>query len=802
MERSLKRLRLRHDGLSQDGPRPYLKVRYLKLEQEAIATGEQIRSLSRFIAAQKTAFRKLLKKYKKWSGSSALGERFHAEVLDRPASFTHVSLAETFDRWTVLLQSIRAARLPSKPDNAAAQDGQNGQTIQFHPQTRTPQEDSATIANRFSQAIDTMNDVNFDTAFSELPLGESGSRAVYWVHSEQLIELQVLLLQHLRLYITKPTMEPLSSFSQSPVVTRRSSMSLNGHLDRETDSGVIYLDQPENYAQRQSRSTVDDSELLITASPIRAAVAARWSTSIDDAAVAFRSEKYTEKKGVAKIRRKHLGAFLDASRDFKPWKTAGQAAVADDLEISKNPLTADDARSLLEKKSEIQPLAAVLSKRTRFVGLFNSSSIGQWATLDAQITYSKVAKEDLAGKDWLSNLSRNAKEFPFAVLRVRQEGKFAKDLIEVLDQSHLTERVRGFSLASHAIWDCWRPRGMTAPFWLPAMEKDIRKVPETVTLGRRRSSQMTGTEHGQNSSASSNSEYDRSGSSTAVGAESSATSVPTTPMIERDAMNVTTSALHSIPERKPKKVRLDEGAFDKPSRRKRREETRYWNEYDFPEEDDENGYYIYIDPDREDKWLGQETAQKLFTIFRSMFSKPGPEDVPDEERALIRPLTEVEEDEGAESPSTDSDNESPAGTSRGFFSKHKPRANGYGTVSSHRSVSNNTRLTDLLLPPVDTGYATPSTSSRLLITTLSLVASAVLSVLIFTLAATGRKKQKGEVDAGILLGVIASLFFALVGLTSVLTSRERIGVVNWAVIGTVFCAVCLADGVLVGYVLV
>jgi hypothetical protein len=75
-------------------------------------------------------------------------------------------------------------------------------------------------------------------------------------------------------------------------------------------------------------------------------------------------------------------------------------------------------------------------------------------------------------------------------------------------------------------------------------------------------------------------------------------------------------------------------------------------------------------------------------------------------------------------------------------------------------------------------------------------------VLVFTLATTGRKKQKGEVDAGVLLGVIASLFFALVGLTSVLTVSESIGVMRWAAVGIAFCVVCLADGVLVGWVLV
>jgi hypothetical protein len=253
--------------------------------------------------------------------------------------------------------------------------------------------------------------------------------------------------------------------------------------------------------------------------------------------------------------------------------------------------------------------------------------------------------------------------------------------------------------------------------------------------------------------------------------------------------------------RRQKKVILDESAFEKPSRRKRKEQVRYWNEYDYPSDgDDANAYYIYIDPDKEDKWFGKEIAVKLYARFQSLFTRSD-KIVPDEERALIRPLTE-DEDEGVSSSPTNSDTDTPVKTT--FFSRKRAKL-GYGSISqgsrSHTPQRTNSRLSDLLLPPVETALS-PTTSSRLLISALSLSASSILSILIFTLAATGRKKQKGEVDAGILLGVVASLFFALVGLTSVLTARESVGLVNWVIIGGVFCMVCLADGLLIGWVLV
>ncbi|KIW05147.1 uncharacterized protein PV09_03698 [Verruconis gallopava] len=799
VERVLRKLRSRNVSSGSDVPRPYLSGRYGKLEREAISAGEEIRALSRFVAAQRTAFRKLLKKYKKWSGSTSLEERFRTEVLGRSNSFTNMSMSETFDRWTDLLQAIRTANgsgaLPGLTPLQTSKDRPSSQDTRGRVALRS----SASVVRQLEEAINTVSDVNFDTAFSEVTIGDKGARAIYWIHPEQLIELQVLLLQHFRLYLTKQTIESASPFSQSPILSRRSSVSTRqeGVMERENDCGVIYVDNADDYGVRQSRSTVSESEDSLTC----AAAAARWTSSLDDATIAFRAQGPSPHPGIARIRRKHLGAFLDANRDFKPWKTVGNAASMDLTTPTSTlqSMSLDEARNVLERNKRLEPLVAILCKRTRFLGLSNSSFAGQWATLDTQICYEKMSKDVLTGKDWTSNLMRNCREFPFAILRIRQEGKVAKDVIDLLDKSHLTERIRGFSLASHAIYEFWKPCAMSPPFWIPALSRDIRKVPEHVSLGRRKSSQITVIEHGQNSSASSNSENDRSGSSTAVG-DSSTTSVPNTPMYERDF-----SRLDAIAEVKSaKKIRVDEPSLDKKSRKKGKDERRYWNEYDYPSDDDDdaNAYYIYIDPNKEDKWLGQQTAELLFAKITSIFSR-NKKSITDEERALSQPLTEEEED--SESTTSPSDSELEwAGNKKSFLSKIRGRKrNDYGTMNIHHNQVKraNTQLKHLILPAVET-ESSASTSSRLLITAICLSASVILCVLEGILATTGRKKQKGEVDAGILLGVIASLFFALVGVTSVLTARDGIGIFKWACIAIVFSVVCVADGILVGWILV
>jgi hypothetical protein len=63
--------------------------RILKYQTRVEECGQDIRALDRFVDAQVTAFRKTLKKYKKWTGSTTLGGRFKENVLDNPKSFTH-----------------------------------------------------------------------------------------------------------------------------------------------------------------------------------------------------------------------------------------------------------------------------------------------------------------------------------------------------------------------------------------------------------------------------------------------------------------------------------------------------------------------------------------------------------------------------------------------------------------------------------------------------------------------------------------------------------------------------------------
>lgn len=741
--------------------------------------GEEIRSLSRFIGAQRLAFTKLLKKYKRWAGSEALENRFRTEVLDRPNNFTTVTLDESLEHWTEILQVIRAVRQPHVQARGLLQSKkQQCPNLSSQPDER-PRPMSSVVVSQLEKATNSASDVNFDVAFAEAPIGETGARAVYWVHQDQLIELQVVLLQQMRLYIPNVNQVTLasgpSSLSQSPALTRKNSLSRQpeGQIEKEVDTGMIILDNLQDYARRQSTGTVSDSEDATGKSFMQPAATARWAAS-DEAIVSMNQPRASGKGGPAKVRKKHLAALLNVDRDFTPWKSSGTSTPVDGS-FYTNPdadsMTVEEARSVLAQHTEIQPLAAIFSKRTRFIGLSNTPSAGQWCILDSQISISKAVRDDLVGKEWASKLANGATNFPYAVLEIRSEGLLAKSIIETLDKSHLTERVRGFSLSSHAVWQCWKPKSMSPPFWLPVLNRDIRKVPEAIPLHRRKSNQIQTTCN----KTSTESEHDHTGSSTAVATGESSVSSEPSPVKDSGFGD----RVGNVPSRKKKKVSYHQDALLKDA-----SDTRYWNEYDHPEDgsDDENGYYIYMDPNATNKWPGQETIENMFARVKSLFIAPRPED--EENRGL---LGEHFSSDLSTSP-TSSDDETPVQTMTSAARRQRQRnqssSGRYGTFN------------DISIPSLD--IVSVHSSPRMLIMTLSFTASTIITLIIGILAATGKKKLMDEVDVGIVLGVVGSLLFALVGMVSVVTIHEQIGYLKWTVIGIVFSAICIADGVMVG----
>ncbi|CZT45000.1 uncharacterized protein RSE6_05268 [Rhynchosporium secalis] len=83
--------------------------------------GDDIANLQRFVKAQRVAFHKITKKYKKWTGSGTLGERFNEQVLGNPKSFVRRDFSPLLSQYQDLSVNLRSSTPPdSEPPSSSS----------------------------------------------------------------------------------------------------------------------------------------------------------------------------------------------------------------------------------------------------------------------------------------------------------------------------------------------------------------------------------------------------------------------------------------------------------------------------------------------------------------------------------------------------------------------------------------------------------------------------------------------------------------------------------------------------------
>ncbi|KAK8139571.1 hypothetical protein PG984_000694 [Apiospora sp. TS-2023a] len=87
--------------------------KFVKYRRQIEECSNDINDLKRFVWAQKEALRKILKKYKKWTGSTTLGARFRDNVLSNLKSFTKRDFHPLEQQYQELLTTLRAASPPA-----------------------------------------------------------------------------------------------------------------------------------------------------------------------------------------------------------------------------------------------------------------------------------------------------------------------------------------------------------------------------------------------------------------------------------------------------------------------------------------------------------------------------------------------------------------------------------------------------------------------------------------------------------------------------------------------------------------
>lgn len=427
-KKQLQQLTARY-SLAADHRIPVARLeRYGRLENDVLKAGDEIRSLARFTSTQRTAFRKLLKKYKKWTGSTHLEDRFREEVLNDPKSFTQLDLGPILDDYSTTLQRIQCLW----ENRTSAASVRTSPTV--------PTVGSATIA-KLQVSIDTGSKVDFDTAIETTPLGEKGTFANYFVHPENVVELQVLLLQHSRYHSPRSRSNSL----KSPVSTSPQD-EFGPHS--EFDYFVLTTDDPARFAEEQNALTIDDREHNPGSTPQRSKFCARWNWD-EEVKIAYRSSSRNIKYG--SVKKKHLRAFLDKSAS---------------VDASKYDDVTTEIRADVEKDGNAQQMYRLSSCRSRFVGSSNSHKALVMATLDTGILIRKADADDVRST------------FPFAVLLVRQEGSATGELLDALNHSHLVSPRPSPPPKPHS----YTPKlthneGRTHPWLLPRTPRRLHHLP-------------------------------------------------------------------------------------------------------------------------------------------------------------------------------------------------------------------------------------------------------------------------------------------------------------------------------------
>ncbi|KAK4191122.1 SPX domain-containing protein [Podospora australis] len=145
--------------------------RFARYEQVLLQCGDDIRSLQRFVNAQIVAFRKILKKYRKWTGSSTLGLRFRDCILSHPKSFTRRDFSQLQSQYDDLKSTLEATT-PTDASGLASPAGDSSRSRQQSP--------TATIVDESQPTTITYwNEYDCGSETGDYDRGAEGDYAIY-----------------------------------------------------------------------------------------------------------------------------------------------------------------------------------------------------------------------------------------------------------------------------------------------------------------------------------------------------------------------------------------------------------------------------------------------------------------------------------------------------------------------------------------------------------------------------------------------------------------------------------------------
>lgn len=432
-----------------------------QLQCEVAKVSRDVQHLSRFAGAQFTGFRKLIKKFRKLAPKD--GPQLHEfeRLLNGSESFASIDFTSIFLELSLLYDMIRSGR--------------------FSPFKSLP---PWTLNGPSSKPLETRL-CQFDVRMVSTP----AKTIYYWIHSEDIVQVQVSLLQNLSLLAG-------SDHSQ---VTRTT------FYDDEEFDCAVRKREPAQTCQVELLENGDVSAKSRT-------VFCAPTGGIRHFCAATLSSKVEHKLYTGALTSKDLDSLDNNAKFALGWALSRQ----------------------------IKPRATVVSSRLRYETNF--------ATTDAEIQHVwAVIDSDLVVQNCRNSLSK----FPYHVLQIRFTGQDAPKWLEDMGKSHLMHPVsESFSSYHYALYLAQNKKVFwSSPSWAKILEKgeDIRKAPKPARQQRsKRSTQTLRRQSGSSSGGAGGGNI---------------------------LLNDTTA----------------------------NDSTRYWNEFDNPEdEDDENAFSVFVNDEDEE----------------------------------------------------------------------------------------------------------------------------------------------------------------------------------------------------------
>lgn len=545
----------------------------LRLRQEVFQLTRDLQRLSRFIGVQRTGFRKLLKKYKKWSKSSALSERF-LPILEAPTSFTNQDFTSAFLELSLLYNVLRQAKLTN---------------ITVKPHVYPSNENLC------------MFDCEMVTALA--------NSVIFWIHPDNVVETKITLLRNLSL-VSDSTLAQEQGPTYSADGTIASSQSL------PTKRANISIPNSADASLPQDEVPAKDLT---------------YTTYLDNSKKLYSIQTKSEPGQIHSVYATHAAStpvLCSPVGGLRHFCIANLSTVQEEMILKSQHEALNGTTKGMDNMSKValswvqkrhaSPISKTCSHRTRFryteranastqPDMFPGPSANSqwdqpdvWVTLDSNI---KMTKSGALQTQWTE--FDDEQTFPYCVLDVRWKGLEKPAWLVELERSHLVYPVDGFSLYAHSI-AVYYPNSLSVlPRWLNVIQEnlDIRRVPET---------RSALTKQRGNSKSSSN-----------ITSQLSQTPVSPGILLNNERMPL----INNNPYTLGRTPSLLYGAADDHNQELKRSPAdqpvvRYWNEFDDPEDGTEEGVFVVIpEEDMEDVILNGTDVAFLINLTDRLFDK-------------------------------------------------------------------------------------------------------------------------------------------------------------------------------------